>query len=338
MKRQKVRAVIALAALLGIFTIVPGGCGKKVPEETETQTTAQATMQEEGSGILEKSGELTDSEYLLTVDGYGVTEEEFLLFLRDQKAAAANYYWVNYEMQPDSEFWETEVEGQTPLDYAKERALASVVEARAEFILADEQGILEYKDYDEMMTDMEAENAERAEKKENGEAVYGITEYTPFTYYQYLNGNARAELEKHQIEVTEPTEKELQAVYEENKETFSLGKVYDYTVHYEDGTEETVSQNTREIGKEESTKEDLIYNYFAYMNPGEVVEDYIYQGKNAEIELNSVEDLGYASFEESEDSLRAFYARAEISSLIAEKAENAEIKLNRERYDAIEMP
>lgn len=340
MKRQSVRAVIALAALLGTFTMILGGCNKEedTPEEETTQAAKQQTSEEQGKGILDKSEELTDSEYLLTIDGYGVTEEEFLLFLRDQKAAAANYYWVNYEMQPDGEFWNTEVDGQTPLEYAKERTLSSVIEARIEFILADEYGILEYKDYDEMMADMEAENADRAERIENGETVYGNTEYTAFTYYQYVNGNARSELEKYQIEVTDPTEEELKEVYEANKETFSLGRVYDYTVRYEDGTEETVSQNTREIGKEESAKEDLIYNYFPYMKAGEVVEDYTYQGKTADIELNSVEDLGYASFEESEESLRAFYAKAEISSLIDERTENAEIKINRERYDALEMP
>ena len=272
------------------------------------------------------------------MDGYGVTEDEFMLFLRDQKAATANYYWVNYEMQPDGEFWTTEVDGQTPTEYAKEKALDALVEAKEEFILADERGILEYQDYDGMMEDMEKENEERAAKEESGEAYYGLTEYTPFTYYQYLSGNVRAELEKNQEEITDPTEEQLKQVYEENKENLTLGQVYNYSVRYEDGTEETVSQNTREIGKEDTTIEDLIDNYFAYMQPGETITGYTYHGETADITLQSVENLGYMSFEEAEDSLRAFYARTEISSLLSDRVENAEIEFDQERWDALEMP
>lgn len=330
MKRQKVKAAIVLAALCIVFTAGLCGCTKeeRVSEDKDA----------EKSKTEKNIGKLTDSEYLLTIDGYGVTEEEFLMFLRDQKAVTANYYWTNYEMQPDKEFWRTEIDGQTPLEYAKERALAAVTEAKVEFALAAEKDILEYKDYDELLADMEEENSVRAEKQEKGEAVYGITEYTPFTYYQYLNGNARAEVEKKMIDEVDPTEEELKKVYEDNKETFSLGQVYDYTVKYADGTEEKVSQNTREIGKEESTKEDLIYNYFSEMKPGQVVENYYYQGKEADVVFESVKNLGYATFEESKESLKAFYARAKLNELIAEKTENAEISMNQERYDALEMP
>lgn len=320
---KKRRAAYAAAALAGTFVIALGGCGK-----------AQDSTDDSGK---DKSPS-NDSEYLLTVDGYGVTEDEFLLFLRDQKAATTNYYWVNYEMQSDGDFWNTEVDGQTPTEYAKERALDAVVEAKEEFILADERGILEYKDYDGMIEDMEKENEERAAKEESGEAYYGLTEYTPFTYYQYLSGNVRAELVKSQEEISDPTEEELQQVYEENKESLTLGSIYNYTVRYEDGTEESVSQNTRDIAKEDTTVEDLIDNYFMYMQPGETITGYSYHGETADITLQSVEDLGYMSFEEAEYSLRAFYARTEINNLIAERVENAEIVFDQERWDAIEMP
>lgn len=322
--KRKRRAALA-AALAGTFVLLLGGCGK-----TQDSSADDSGKDKETSGNSE--------EYLLTVDGYGVTEDEFMLFLRDQKAATANYYWVNYEMQPDGEFWTTEVDGQTPTEYAKEKALDALVEAKEEFILADERGILEYQDYDGMMEDMEKENEERAAKEESGEAYYGLTEYTPFTYYQYLSGNVRAELEKNQEEITDPTEEQLKQVYEENKENLTLGQVYNYSVRYEDGTEETVSQNTREIGKEDTTIEDLIDNYFAYMQPGETITGYTYHGETADITLQSVENLGYMSFEESEDSLRAFYARTEISSLLSDRVENAEIEFDQERWDALEMP
>ena len=92
MKRKR-RAALA-AALAGTFVLLLGGCGK-----TQDSSADDSGKDKETSGNSE--------EYLLTVDGYGVTEDEFMLFLRDQKAATANYYWVNYEMQPDGEFWTT---------------------------------------------------------------------------------------------------------------------------------------------------------------------------------------------------------------------------------------
>ena len=109
-------------------------------------------------------------------------------------------------------------------------------------------------------------------------------------------------------------------------------------MQYTDGTVEEVSQNTRDIAKEDTTVEDLIYNYFSYMQAGETISGYSYHGETADITLKSIEDLGYMSYEEAEDSLRVFFARSEISSLIAERVENAEIVFDQERYDALEMP
>lgn len=330
MNGQKVLAVFAAATMLGAVTVLAGGCGKQ--DESKIENTKEAGK------TSEQSGKRTDEKYLLTVDGYGVTEDEFLLFLRDQKATTTNYYWTNYKMETNDTFWRTEVEGQTPLEYAKERALDQVVEAKIEFILASEEDIMEYKDYDEMMADMEKENKERAEKKDNGETFYGVEEYSPFTYYQYLSGGARAELENRQIEKTDPSKEVLEALYEENKETFSLGEIYKYTVHYADGTTETVGQNTREIGKGEETKEDLIYNYFSMMQPGQSIDYYIYNGREANIEFNGVESLGYASFEEAEKSLRAFYAKSEIAEWIEKMKKDADVVIDEVRYDALEMP
>ena len=108
MNRQKVLAVFAAATMLGAVTVLAGGCGKQ--DESKIENTKEAGK------TSEQSGKRTDEKYLLTVDGYGVTEDEFLLFLRDQKATTTNYYWTNYKMETNDTFWRTEVEGQTPLE------------------------------------------------------------------------------------------------------------------------------------------------------------------------------------------------------------------------------
>ena len=280
---------------------------------------------------------LQNGDALLTVDGCAVTEEEYLLFLRDQKAVTANYYWTQYQMQPDGEFWHTEVDGQTPLDFAKERALQAAVTAKETMLLAAEQDVLDYRDYPEMLQDMQAENEERAQKKQNGEVYYGVNAFTPFTYYQYLTDNASAEMETAMEKQLAPTEAELQQVYEEYKDLLSLGTTYRYRIETADGTLQELTQNTREIGKTDTVTEDLIYGYFTAMQPGQSFA-YEYYGQEAAVTLLDVQEEGMQSFEEARDSLKVFYARQKLADLLEQRTQNADVVLDKARYDALEMP
>ena len=279
---------------------------------------------------------IADGRYLLTIDGYGVTEEEFRLFLGDQRAITANYFWTQYQVQPDADFWTTEFSGETPLGYAKQRALDALVRSKMQFILAAERNLLDYQDYDGILADMEAENAERARKQETGEVFYGLTEFSPFTYYQYLNTNLRSELEYSQQELSQPTEDDLRRVYEENLSMFDLGTVYDYEAVFPDGTRESVSQSSLEVGKEDSTTE-ILLELFETMEPGTVIPSFEYHGQEADIIFLSSTHQGTLSFEEAEDSLRVLYSRSELSQLIASRAEAADIRIDRARFDAITM-
>ena len=285
----------------------------------------------------QKAKASSSGDALLTVDGCAVTEEEYLLFLRDQKAATANYYWTQYQMQPDEKFWHTEVDGQTPLDYAKARALKAAVTAKETMLLASEQDVLDYKDYPEMMQDMQQENDDRAQKKQNGEVYYGVNAFTPFTYYQYLTDNASAEMETVLEKQLTPTEAELQQVYEEYKEVLSLGTTYRYRIETADGTLQELTQNTREIGKTDTVTEDLIYGYFTSMQPGQSFT-YDYYGQEATVTLLDVQDEGVQSFEQAKDSLMVFYARQKLADLLEQRTQNADVVLDQARYDALEMP
>lgn len=278
-----------------------------------------------------------DGTYLLTVDGYGVTEEEFLLFLGDQKAVAANYFWTQYQLQPDADFWTTAVNGETPLGYAKEKALDALLTAKVTFILAAERGILEYQSYDELLDSMENENRDRADRLEDGETVYGVGQFTPFTYYQYLNKNVGAELEYSQRELVNPKREDLVRTYETYKEYFNLGTVYQYEAVYEDGSLEAVSQSSLEVAKEDTLTQFLLQE-FEEMDCGETIPDVPFNGRPAEIVLTAKDFQGYAELDEVEDSVRTLYARESLSELIRTRAETAEVEIDQGRFDALEMP
>lgn len=278
-----------------------------------------------------------DGTYLLTVDGYGVTEEEFLLFLSGQKAATANYFWTQYKIQPDASFWTTPVNGETPIEYARERALKELVTAKVTFILASEWEVLPYQDYDSLMEEMEDENAGRAQKLESGEVFYGVSQFTPLTYYQYLNNNAGAELEYAQRDLAEPTQKELLQVYETHQDYFQLGTDYEYEALYEDGGRESVAQNSLDVGKEDYTTQ-LLLEEFETMECGQTLTGVDFHGRTADILLLKKTNLGCAGFEDVEDSLRNLYAREKVSELIQTRAQEAQVEIDHQRFDAIEMP
>lgn len=281
---------------------------------------------------------LGDGTYLLTIDGYGVTEDEFLLFLADQKAATANHFWTEYQVQPDAAFWTSDFNGEVPLEYAKDQALQVLVRNKIQFLMAAERGILPYQDYTSMLESMDAENAQRREKLEAGETVYGLTEFSPFTYYQYLYTNLRAELEYSQRERSKPSEQALRTLYEENLEQFRLGTVYTFDVCYADGRQEQICQSDMEIGKEDTTTEDLIYNYFEVMEPGDRIQNYSFHGELADIIYQGKEHQGYQPYEEAKETLQAIYARDALSAQLQSRAESAEIKIDQPRFDAIQMP
>lgn len=341
--RKKATKPVALCAAALCLAASLAGCAATADTAaaTSAETTAATTTETASSDTAKDTAAQTgrdkpEGDYILTVDGYGVTEDEYLLFLRDQKAATANYYWVNYKMQPDNDFWHTEVDGQTPLDYAKALALTATITAKEKLLLAAEKDVTAYKNYPAMLEDMAAENADRAAKKANGEVFYGVTEFTPFTYYQYLTDNSSSELETVLEEEAEPTDAELKKLYEEYASVLSLGTTYTYTITTHDETRE-LTRNTNSIGKADTVTEDLIYSYFVNMQPGESF-DYDYYSTPAVVTLVSVQDEGTQSFEEAKDSLKVFYARQMLQDLLDQRTQNAVVQIDQAQYDALEMP
>ncbi len=327
----KSKSQISLLLIFILLTCLLSACAQ--PDRTEAGQEGDAVLKRsEGTDVVSEGG------YLLTVDGFGVTEEEFLLFLRDRKAVTVNYYWANHKLQADGNFWTTEVEGQTPLNFAKEKALDTVVRAKQEFLMADEYEIIDYVDFDQMMQDMEEENRDRAEKVSKGEAIYGLSEYTPFTYYTYLSTNLHNELKYELAERSDPTEEEFRSAYEANKSNFWLGAIYRYSVTDANGKTETFTQNSNEVSKDDSVMEDLVYTYFSQMTPGESISGVNYYGTTATVTLDSVEDLGFSALEDVKEGLKIILAESELGRMIEDRCQRAKIIIDQARYDALKMP
>ena len=83
--------------------------------------------------------------------------------------------------------------------------------------------------------------------------------------------------------------------------------------------------------------EDLIYGYFTSMQPGQSFA-YEYYGQEATVTLLDAKDEGMQTFEQAKDSLKVFYARQKLAELLEQRTQNADVVLDKARYDALEMP
>lgn len=280
--------------------------------------------------------DVKDGYYLLTIDGYGVTEDEFRLFLNDERALTAGYFYQRYGAQPDAGFWHRDYDGQTPMEYAKESALNKLLSAKMEFIIAGERGVREYAGFDAMIYQMQAANAERERKSEAGGVIYGLSSYDAFTYFNYIRSIFWSELKKSQEELTHPTDKQLEALYNENKGMFDRGVEFTYEVRYTDGDAEAVTVTMGEVGKEDYETMELL-ELLADMDEGESTGERYYRGKTADITLISKDQLGYDNFSDARDYLKRIYAEQELREFIADRVGKAIVEMDQERFNAIEF-
>lgn len=292
---------------------------------------------EENNATQKGIDNIDDGSWLLTVDGYGVTEEEYLMFLSEQKAVTANYFWTKYNVQPDAKFWTSEFGGENPLKYAKDKALQDVIRSKIEFLLASEREIFEYKDYNSLIKCMAAENQKRKTMQSDGEPVYGLSEYTPFTYYHYIRNNIKSELKYSQRDLVKPTNKQLKTEYEKNRALFCKGTEYEFNAEYSDGTKDKIIQSSLTVPKEDDITNMLLHQ-FENMNTGDVIKNVYYRGKKADITLIEKKHQGYQTIDEAKETLYAICADKELSELIESRANSAEIEFDIARYEAIEMP
>ena len=120
-----------------------------------------------------------------TVNGEPVTFDEMTMVMGSFRVETAAYFFSKYGLDFSHGFWETEIDGITPLDYIKERALGFLTERKVQQQFIREQGMMGDFSHRAFLRDFEAENARREETVSEGGIVYGVTQFDPMTYYDY---------------------------------------------------------------------------------------------------------------------------------------------------------
>ncbi|MEK4040839.1 hypothetical protein NYE44_15935 [Paenibacillus sp. FSL L8-0493] len=165
-------------------------------------------------GLTNKKAELPEN-WIFTVDGYAVTEEEFHFYVTEQRAVTADYFFRSYGAQVDEGFWTRKYgkNHETPSEYAKNSAMTALLKTKQEQFIADERGIAPYKSFDELESDMDDENVKRAKMDDSGETYYGLPQFDLYQYMQYLSGARWPDLVETQVKKTKMSNAELQVEY-----------------------------------------------------------------------------------------------------------------------------
>ncbi len=270
---------------------------------------------------------------VLTVDGYPVMTDEFQLFLKDERALTVAHFAEKYGAQPDSGFWTRDFDGQTPMEYARDAALAKLLAVKTEDILLHERGLLEEIGFAQIVADMEKKNADQAAKLAAGQPVYGMVKYDLFTYYWRERSNRRTALLTSQIEQANPPEAALRTLYEENRDLLGRGTEITIEIAYEGGGVETETFSEYTISKEDMEAL-AVWQSLSGQQPGARLDGVFLRGRTANVTLLSKNELGGESFEDAHNFLVRTYAEEQLRQLIAKRQEDARLVIDRDKWDA----
>lgn len=159
---------------------------------------------------------------VITVGTQNIFADEWKEFLQQQKSAATVYYTENYGCTTfDNSFWTTEYNGQTPLDYARNRALDELIDGCIVLEEAQKEGLIENIDLRTLKKEWKGFNDQRQSSVSQNGVVYGPVEYSFENYYRHLISNLRNFLGEKLIQEDPEAETRAKNFYHENLDMFT---------------------------------------------------------------------------------------------------------------------
>lgn len=310
-----------------------------------------------------------ESAVVLTVNGSGVTAEEILMFLQEEKATTVSYFNRQYGAEYTADFWHTEYGGQTPLTYAKTAALEKLVLYKVQLEELAASGIVE---------DISFLGVKRAIEEANGQD-YGLQAGAQnlslnqlIFYWHEKNLITLGNMYKEQ-HTDEKFDLPYSTLYEEVKdEYFALGTQYTYTVIKASAENESALQIASElfegfaagnmpivqvqeaaaqnhilletesytaIDLDRTTQNEEFGVYLPYLELLEPEKAAVVE-QGGEVVLLWLTDkafLGYLPQEEATETLYVLYCENTLEALFIQQAAAAKVIFT-DAYEAIEMP
>ncbi|MDF2652411.1 MAG: PpiC-type peptidyl-prolyl cis-trans isomerase [Paenibacillus sp.] len=161
-----------------------------------------------------------------------VTKQEFHLYMQDQIAAVAAYFYQQYGVGVDRNFWDKSFNGETPQELLKTKTMSKLISAKVMQQLAQQRHIVNDISYPAFLQQLEEENRRREKAVLAKEVIYGPTKYDEKQFLSYSLGRMDEKLQEiFENEMSQVSEETLLAQYESDKDKF-------YHLGYEIQTEQ----------------------------------------------------------------------------------------------------
>jgi hypothetical protein len=256
--------------------------------------------------------------WIFTVGGYAVTEEEFQFYVKEQRSITTDYFFKTYGAQVDEGFWTRQYgeNHETPSEYAKKSAMSALLKTKQEQLIADERGLASYKSFDELKSDMEDENVKRTKMDDSGGTYYGLPQFDLYQYMQYLSGARWPDLVETQLKKTKMSESELQVEYaSKSAEYVRIADELTATLAIAGQAKEEKVLNRLDISKED-TESLKFWESLAAASVGETVIGK-YMGEDVIATLITKPEISKLKLEEVKDSILYGWAESDLRALIA---------------------
>lgn len=172
------------------------------------------------NGNSQKTGRDAFNEpVVLRVNDITILEEEYMMFLEEEKAMTYNYFFQKYGVEKSNTFWQSSYHSESPMDYIKEKTRQRLVKEKVIQSYASKIGVIKPFNFEVFKNDWKAENENRRLKHKAGDIVYGPVETSMKEYYSYLQTNLEIRLkDKLATTIFKPSENKLRAYYEDIKD------------------------------------------------------------------------------------------------------------------------
>jgi len=172
------------------------------------------------------------SDIVAYVNEQPVTKPEFYLYMKDQVAVVAAYFYRQYGARVDRDFWGKSFNGEIPQELLKTKTMSSLIRAKVMQQLAEQYDMVNDTSYPAFLQRMKEENRRREKAVLAGEAIYGPAKYDEKQFLSYSLGGMDEKLQEiFEKEIPQASEETLLAQYESDKDKF-------YRLGYEIQTEQ----------------------------------------------------------------------------------------------------
>lgn len=163
---------------------------------------------------------------LAAIDGGKIYADEMKYYILKERASVIQQFSQNGADVSEKGFWNKAYNGTVPAEALAEKAFESLRRDKALFSDCAKRGLSEKLDFEKIRENMQAENKARADALKAGRPVYGVSEYSLETYFDYLRSNLEIKHREQLAEekIFEADELALKQFYGEIKDTDPLFK------------------------------------------------------------------------------------------------------------------